>query len=305
MTSIAPILQPPTPSITTSSDNLYKFLLEIWNRTGGYNSSSQDLKGLKSTITELNTLVGVNTDDTVQEQLNSKATIASLGNMAFQNSNNVNIVGGSLSDITVVRCSASNFNATTGTLNSFTLNQCTEDGCTYNTVTINSGTISGPSVYVKTGSVNRAQASGSLYTDVVTVANAGAVETTLITYPLLANTLDVNKDYIEIMGFGTFAANANNKEIKFKLGVTTLYDTGVLALNGGSWQIKAVIIRTGVATQKCIVEVSSSNLLLPNSAVYSSTADNLAADLNVYFTGTGIANNDIVQEGMTIKYFKG
>ncbi len=65
-------LQPPTPGMLKDETALYRFLLEIYNRTGGSNSKVTDLTGLKVTVPELNTLSGIKTITSVQAQLDSK-----------------------------------------------------------------------------------------------------------------------------------------------------------------------------------------------------------------------------------------
>lgn len=66
------ILNPPTLTLPESAQDFYKYNLEIWNRTGGFTSAITNLKGLVASVSELNTLVGIHTDDTVQQQLNEK-----------------------------------------------------------------------------------------------------------------------------------------------------------------------------------------------------------------------------------------
>lgn len=75
------ILQPPTPNLVSGkeNENLYRFMLEIYNRTGGYNNAIPDFKGLKVGVRELNTLYGINTDDTVQGQLAKRELLITPG----------------------------------------------------------------------------------------------------------------------------------------------------------------------------------------------------------------------------------
>jgi hypothetical protein len=67
------MLQPPTPNMWMHApENFYRFLQEIWERTGGYNSKVKSLEGLTTTVEELNALSGIDTTDSVQEQINKK-----------------------------------------------------------------------------------------------------------------------------------------------------------------------------------------------------------------------------------------
>ncbi len=65
-------LQPPSPGMLKDDSALYRFMLEIYNRTGGSASKVTDLTGLKATVQELNTLVGIKTNTSIQEQLDGK-----------------------------------------------------------------------------------------------------------------------------------------------------------------------------------------------------------------------------------------
>lgn len=273
----------------SSPDALYKFLLELWNRTGGYKPSTQDLTGLKVTVSELNTLQGIHLDTSVQAQLNGKENAATLGDMAFQQSNNINVLGGRIENVDILFSQ---------------IDACTENNCQYSNVNINSGTVRGTDVYISSGSQNSAIVSGTLSRDFLSHHSVGVVETNLSSYSILANTMVNNGDYIEIIGFGSFASNANNKQIKLILGSTLIYDTTALAVNGGAWKITAIISRISSIQQKCIIEISSKTSLLTNSATYITASENLAADLIVKFTGTGVNDSDIIQEGMIIKYYK-
>jgi hypothetical protein len=64
------ILNPPTPDMFQDDTAHYRFLLEIYNRTGGSKNTGADLSGLTASVRELNTLEGVKIDTTVQTQLN-------------------------------------------------------------------------------------------------------------------------------------------------------------------------------------------------------------------------------------------
>jgi hypothetical protein len=73
------ILNPPTPDMLSNPNALYRFLLEIYTRSGGYTPNELNITGLKVTVAQLNTLIGIRLDDTVQEQLNSKETVIASG----------------------------------------------------------------------------------------------------------------------------------------------------------------------------------------------------------------------------------
>lgn len=131
------------------------------------------------------------------------------------------------------------------------------------------------------------------------VGNVGTGEDDLITYSVPANTLVADGEYIHFKMGGTFAASINNKRIRVKLGATTLFDTGALAITAaGDWSLEGHIIRTGSATQKCWLEYSSSQTALAASADYVDATEDLTTILVLKATGEATANDDIIQKAM-------
>ena len=259
------ILQPPHPGMAKEDRDFYE--KTMWERSGGFESNTPDLKGLAASVAEINTLVGIDTagGNTVQKQLNEKATKADLGTIASQDADNVTITGGNISDTDIES----------------------------STIQIKAGATT---AFLNVG--------GTLQVDTTTVGNTAGVETDLITYTIAANTLSQTGSYLEITAFGTIAANANLKEVKLILGSTTLLATGSVGANNGSWQIKAKIIRIGAAVEKCICTIVSDNVLVIDEAKYVAAGEDLAASLIIKCTGNGVANNDIVQEGLTVEWHK-
>ena len=240
-------LQAPSVAMLKDDSSHYRFLLGLYNRTGGSKSTSDPTKvltaivtGLTASVNELNTLNGMNVGQPVQNQLDNKVSYA--------------VIYDPSSPITTP-----------------------------------------PNVVISAGVICH---------DMTSNGSVGVVETNLINFYLLANTLINDYAFIEVTGFGSFAANANNKRLKLKLGSTVLYDSTALALNDGYWKVDCTIVRTSATTQKCIVNVNSSNLTLPKIVNYVVGAEDLTTQLNVLFTGTGVVNNDIIQEGLIIKYYK-
>ena len=259
------LLQPPTPGLPMDVKDQYKFNYEVWKRTGGYNSSLTNLQGLEVSAVQLNTLIDIRTDDTVQQQLSQKANTASLGSMAYQNQNSVIITGGNISSVNISR---SNITVQPGTSN------------------------------------NDIPIGGTLVSNTTSVGNVGVGEDTLITHLVLAASLVTTGSYLEISAWGTVAANANNKTIKLKFGTTTLVDTTAVAANSGSWYITAKIVRVTATSQQCIASIISDNALITNSATYTDAIENLDSNLNVFCTGEATTDDDIIQKGLLIKWFK-
>ena len=143
---------------------------------------------------------------------------------------------------------------------------------------------------------------GTANVNTTAVGNVGTGEDDLITYALPANALAANGDYVEIEAFGTLASNANNKEVKLYFGSTVLLTTGSIALNGGDWAIRARVIRTGAATQKAIAWISAGNSLIAAFADYTTPAETLSGSVTIKCTGEATSNDDIVQEGLIVRY---
>ncbi len=148
---------------------------------------------------------------------------------------------------------------------------------------------------------------GVLSNDIQEVGNVGAGEDDLITYTLVANSLNTTGDYIEIIVFGTLASNSNSKTIALKFGGQTIYTTEANTANGGTWYLRALIFRNGSSAQKIIVTVDSDNTTLQNdsqySANYTSGTQDLTSDQIIKCTGEGVADNDIIQQAMIIIYY--
>lgn len=259
------ILPPPAPN-WFDNNSQYKYHHTIWQRTGGYQNNIYNLQGLKASVKELNTLVGISTNRSVQDQLDLKEDKANLKTMAYQNANDVDISGGVINGVTIGN----------------------------STITINIGA-SGLPRYLGATIVN----------NVTAVGNIGVGEDNLITYSLLANSLSSTADYIEIRAYGTFASNANNKRVKLYFGTATLIDTGVVAANSGSWIIDSTISRITSASELAISKIISDNTLVTDGSSFVAATQNLAGNITIKCTGEGVATDDIIQKGLIIKWFKG
>lgn len=134
------------------------------------------------------------------------------------------------------------------------------------------------------------------------VGNVGAGEDDLISSSLTAATLANSGDCAEITAFGTFAANANLKQVKLKFGATTVFATGAAALNGGSWHISAKVVRTGASTQIASATFNGNVTVVTADATYSEPAETLSGAVTIKCTGEATADNDIIQKGLMVRY---
>ena len=141
----------------------------------------------------------------------------------------------------------------------------------------------------------RAKVGGTIRSDTTAVGNVGAGEDTLNTWTIPASTLAVNGESLEIEKAFSFAANANNKQLKIKFGATTIYASGAVAQNGGSAIFNIRIVRTSATTQDVYISLQlSASSLLPLPTPYQTTAETLSGTIVLLDTGEATANNDIV-----------
>jgi hypothetical protein len=152
-------------------------------------------------------------------------------------------------------------------------------------------------VLVKAGtSVTYANAGGTLASSTTTAGNTGSSETDLFATTVKANTLASNGDAIRYTVAGTFAANANNKRIRVRLGSAVIFDSNSQAVNSGEWSLNGLIIRTGATSQKCTASLSTSNTSFPSHSDYATSSETLSQDLTLKVTAQATSNSDITGE---------
>lgn len=144
------------------------------------------------------------------------------------------------------------------------------------------------------------------------VGNVGGGEDDLMTFSLAANSLSAVGKGIRVTAWGTAANNANAKSVRLAIGGVGILVALVVSINS-AWKIDYLIISTGTNTQDVFHRISQINSgATPNVSVMDtiSPATGAASHPNVdtstvlviKCTGTGVADNDIVQEGMLVEY---
>ena len=156
---------------------------------------------------------------------------------------------------------------------------------------------------VRIGAEKQYALGGKLFSSVTTTGNVDAGEDDLISYSLEKNTLQNEGDFLEIIAFGTYANNANNKTLKLYFDGSVIYTTAIKNPVNTSWQIIARVLRVTSTTQKVTVTFSGEALGSAVNAQYTATTANLAVANIIKCTGTGVATNDIVQQGLIISIF--
>lgn len=164
-------------------------------------------------------------------------------------------------------------------------------------------TING-TLYVKAGGSAGAIAKvgGTIAVDSTQTGNITTGVDTIQTYSLPANTLFTDKDSIRGFVAGTFAANANNKQVILKFGATTLFATGAVAFNTGDWRIDFEVVRTGAATQKASARWTCDNTSLDESHDYTAPAETLSGAITILVTGEGTSTDDIVKQMFKVSF---
>jgi uncharacterized protein YjiK len=139
------------------------------------------------------------------------------------------------------------------------------------------------------------------------VANVGAGEDTLITTFIPSGIQARTGDTIEITAFGTFAANANSKRVECDYGATpaAVIDSGAQTQNGGAWEVNCSITRTSATGQDIKCAFSGPATLFPLAHNFTTDTETMSAALTFDCRGEGVADNDIVQEGLILKYVSG
>lgn len=134
------------------------------------------------------------------------------------------------------------------------------------------------------------------------VGNVGAGEDDLMTYSLPANSMFEAKKGVEIHSWGTATNNANAKTVKQYFGTVAVASQALTINQAGRWSIKTTVISTGASAQDysfTLIQGGAATILDTNSGTLTQTD---TAAITVKCTGTATADNDIVQEGMTIKF---
>ncbi len=148
-------------------------------------------------------------------------------------------------------------------------------------------------------SSNDAAVGGVLYVATTQVGNTTTGITVLHSYTVPANTLAVNGQSLWFEAWGTFAANANNKNIFVYLNGVAIFNAGNIASNNVAWHIRGRIVRTGAATQKGFVTIIRG--VNPGSSSFAPTATLSNANA-LDIRGQATATNDILIQSFIVGF---
>lgn len=143
---------------------------------------------------------------------------------------------------------------------------------------------------------------GIVKINVTSVGNVGTGEDDLITYALPASYLGGNNQSLIVEAWGTFASNPNAKRVRLYFGATAVFDTTAQNFTGGSWSIRARIVRTGSTTQISAAWFDGDTSLVVTTAQTAAPAETLTNSVTIKGTGEATSTDDIVQLGLIVRY---
>lgn len=135
------------------------------------------------------------------------------------------------------------------------------------------------------------------------VGNVGTGEDNLIVYNAMpANAMSANGKGVEITAWGTNANNANAKTLKLYFGAQVILTTSLTTNQAGFWRITANVIRTGSSTQDYTAQLLQGGTTTLIDVESGTSAITDTANIIIKCTGDATADNDIVQEGLLVKF---
>lgn len=146
----------------------------------------------------------------------------------------------------------------------------------------------------------------SVQTSVAGNGNVGnTTDNTLFTYTLPAGSLDIVGRTVVVEAFGSFAGNGDNKTVKIWVGSAVWFTTGVVTLNGVSWQARIQLSKAASNSQVGYAIGFAAGAAAPLEVNSLSGTQTDTAPIVIRVTGasptSGIAG-DVVANGMTVFY---
>lgn len=127
--------------------------------------------------------------------------------------------------------------------------------------------------------------------------NISSSETLLMGTTINVGTLTQIGASILIFACGTTNANANNKTLTLKLGSSTLFTSGAIALNNKDWTFQGEVVFNGGSSQISWGQFTSNGA--STIVDVATTSESLAVNKVLAFYGTGTATDDI-----SVYYYK-
>ena len=154
------------------------------------------------------------------------------------------------------------------------------------------------------GSSSVAQMGGTHYSKTTTTGTpANTVEATLDTVTIKGGSFTSNKNGFHIKMFGTFAANANTKTLRIKVGSTTVISNDkTTAPNGTAWSVDLWIMYTGTDTQ--VVQATMQIDCVNQTPTVTATTIDEDVDNTITATGqNGTSSADDIRHNVTVSQY--
>lgn len=133
---------------------------------------------------------------------------------------------------------------------------------------------------------------------------ADTTDDVLQSFTIPANYFNTAGQTLRVTASGVTGATANNKQIKLKVGATTLLNSGTLTTNAGSWRFVAEIVYTGANAQMVSGQGISGTTVWAGSAAQTLTTG-AAIVVNVTgASGTTGAAADVTCNSMIVEIIK-
>lgn len=142
-----------------------------------------------------------------------------------------------------------------------------------------------------------------LSTDLTAYTNTNAVLTSLAQYSMPAGKLATNGQVLRITAYGTFAANANNKSIRFTFGAAGSITFTASTLNGGAWRAVVEVFRVD-GTNQLIIGALQINAQATENIVTAAATETLSGAIALGFKAQGVATADITQKANLVEYIR-
>lgn len=143
--------------------------------------------------------------------------------------------------------------------------------------------------------------SGRITTGTTAVSTSGTGEDDLISYALPAATLGTNGQAVRITAWGTFTPTNDAVVVRLYFGATVLHSYGIsIPAATRTWVFRALVVRTGAATQKAWVGTDTTD----SGAVDLATpTETLSGVVTIKCTGQCTnAADSATQQGLIVEY---
>ncbi len=132
-----------------------------------------------------------------------------------------------------------------------------------------------------------------IHRNLTTVGNVGAGIDSLHSFPLPANSLALDGDWVRFTYSGTFAANDNDKRIRISIDGQLLEDFGLTDIDAGVWRVVGEYMRVSATTVRASSLAMYGEPLVADEAVIAGTPDIIFLPRNTLLTVANLNSNPV------------